>query len=108
MKIEFIENIPKYHSESPILISGESSLEFNNKQFLSVTKEDGKIDIYEIRYEYHCSPFKQAEVMNNILVVGHEVLNLNEKTITKRIGKVINRGVEFYFVSYFQTAMSKS
>jgi hypothetical protein len=72
MKIEFIENIPENHSEPPILISGEASIDFNGKQFLSLTKENGRFTIYEIRYEYHGSPFKQAEILNNILVVGHD------------------------------------
>jgi len=72
MKIEFIENIPENYAESPILISGESSIEFNLKQLLSLTKDDDRLTIYEIRYEYHCSPFKQAEALKNIIVVGYE------------------------------------
>lgn len=72
MKIEFIENIPENYSESSILISGESSIEFNGKQFLSLTNEKGNLTIYEIRFEYHCSPFKQVEMLNNVIVVGHE------------------------------------
>lgn len=55
-----------------MLISGKTSLEFNRKQFLSLTYEDGSLDMYEIRYAYHCSPFKHAEVQNTILLVGHE------------------------------------
>jgi len=84
MKIEFIKNFPENFSETPILISGESSIEFNGKQFLSLIKEDGKLNIYEIRYEYHCSPYKQAEVLNNIGIVGHEahcyLFDINNKT----------------------------
>lgn len=72
MKIEFIEEIPEYYSESTVLISGESSIEFNGKQFFSITKENGNLTIYEIRYEYHCSPFKQIEMLNNVIVVGYE------------------------------------
>lgn len=72
MKIEFIEDLPENHSESTILISGESSINFNGKQFFSITKENGNLTIYEIRYEYHCSPFKQIEILNQLIIVGHE------------------------------------
>lgn len=72
MKIEFIENIPEKYSNSPILISGEPSIEFNRQQLLSLTQKDGRLTIYEIKYEHHCSPFMQAEALNNIVVVGHE------------------------------------
>ena len=72
MKIDFIENIPEEYSESPILISGGISTEFYWKQFLSLTKEDGRLNIYEIRYEYNCSPFKEVKLLDNVIVIGHD------------------------------------
>lgn len=72
MKVEFIEDIPENYPESPILISGKPSIYFNRRQFLSLTKQNGKLTIYEIRYEYHGSPFRQIEFLKNTLVVGHE------------------------------------
>lgn len=108
MKIEFIENIPKNHSESPILISGESSIDFSGKQFLTLTEENGGLIIYEIRHENHCSPFKQAEFLNNILVVGHEkhcylfdIGNQSQLTVLKLsvyFGHIYTEG-EFIYVA---------
>lgn len=72
MKIKFLESAPSNYSPSPILISGESSIEYPKKQFLSLKKGNEVLGIYEIRFEYNGSPFKQAEILNNILIVGQE------------------------------------
>ena len=72
MTIEFIEQKPTEWKGASILISGPSSVEFKGKQFL-VSSDNGKIiNLYEVRFEYACSPFKHAEIINGILAVGHQ------------------------------------
>ncbi len=72
MKIAFIHNIPKNYPKSSILISGQSSRNLKREQLLSVSNESEIIGVYEIRYEYHCSPFKQADILDDVIAVGFE------------------------------------
>ena len=56
----------------PILISGPDSQEFSNKEYLILYQNGNAEYLFEIRYEYHCSPFKEAMRVDNILAVGFE------------------------------------
>lgn len=72
MKISFIENIPENYDELPVLISGDSSKDWNGRQYLALSTENEIIKIFEIRFEYNCSPFKQADILNNVIGIGLE------------------------------------
>ena len=74
MEYIFTEEFPNDLSFNSILISGNNSVELNGIEYLIIKKEDNKNieKIFEIRYEYSCSPFKEAIITDNILAVGHQ------------------------------------
>lgn len=72
MTIEFIDDIPCDTNLKPVLISGSASTDYSNKKYLKLNKEDNMIALYEIKYQAHCSPFKEALLVDNLLAVGHE------------------------------------
>jgi len=93
MEIEFINSIPKNYKGSTILISGESSIYLNKRQFLSLSDGGKILNIYEIKYEYQCSPFKQTQILKNIIAIGHEehfylfdIINSIQITVLKLSG----------------------
>jgi hypothetical protein len=79
MNLKFAKDIPLNYNKETQVISGEDSLEFTGKEYLISENKD--ICVFEIRYECHCSSFKEAMVLDNILAVGHEeyfyLYNLN-------------------------------
>ena len=71
MTFDFTDKIPQdLNHQEPILISGLDTLEFGGREYLVINNNG--MSLYEIRYEYHCSPFKQAIIVDTILAVGHE------------------------------------
>lgn len=69
--VDFTDTIPAYlNNQKPILISGSNSLKFDGIEYLVIN--NNLTDLYEIRYQYHCSPFKEAIIVNTMLAVGHE------------------------------------
>jgi hypothetical protein len=71
MKHKFVEKFPEEIYRNPVLISGKKSEMLPGIQYLLIEK-DGLIIPYEIRYEYHCSPFQEVIIENDILAVGFE------------------------------------
>ncbi|RZK01427.1 MAG: hypothetical protein EOO46_20345 [Flavobacterium sp.] len=69
MILQFSETIP--FDNKAILISGDKSKDFQNVVYLS-DEEKKDPTILEIRFEYHCSPFKTALHVENLIAVGHE------------------------------------
>ena len=55
-----------------ILISGPDSLNFTNKEYLILDSNGAAKGLFEIRYQAHCSPFKEAMIIDPILAVGFE------------------------------------
>lgn len=55
-------------AQTPKLISGEQSRQYSNIEYLSIPNAG----VFGIRFEYYCSPFRQAAISNNLLLVGHE------------------------------------
>ncbi len=72
MEFEFTETLPQNYATEIRIISGSDSLDLNGKEYLLIKNEQAMVSIFEIRYEYHCSPFKEALITGNILAVGHE------------------------------------
>lgn len=72
MEIKFVDLLPENYTEQPILISGSSSIQHSEKQYLSLNQGNGIFKIYEIRYQYQCSPFNRAKLIGDIIVIGHE------------------------------------
>lgn len=72
MNFTFTEAIPQNDKIKIRVISGDDSLQFNGKEYLVAEDEQKVIFIFEIRHEYHCSPFKEAMLIDHILAVGHE------------------------------------
>lgn len=71
MTFKFSPQLPSEFSGQPVLISGQDSTNLKRQEFLTV-EDNGHQSIFEIRYEVHCSPFKEALLADNILGVGHE------------------------------------
>lgn len=53
------------------LISGEGSFQYANSEYLEVRYTDDE-KVFRINFEYHCSPFKEAAILDNLLLVGHQ------------------------------------
>lgn len=71
MTFDFTNEIPQdLNHQEPILISGFDTLKFGGKEYLVINNNG--TSLYEIRYEYHCSSFKQAIIVDTILAVGYE------------------------------------
>ncbi|MEO7311338.1 MAG: hypothetical protein ABIX01_13130 [Chitinophagaceae bacterium] len=71
MTFDFTVTVPQDLShQEPILISGADSLQLDGRAYL-VVDDFGK-RLFEIRYEYHCSPFKQALILDTVVAVGFE------------------------------------
>ena len=72
MTIEFIDDIPDDTNLKPVLISGLTSAHYSNQIYLKLSHNDTAAGLYEIKYEAHCSPFKEGLLVGNLLAVGHE------------------------------------
>jgi hypothetical protein len=71
MTFRFTNDSPYRHYETPEVISGKDSLQFTDSEYLIMEQEDHQ-RVFEIRYECHYSPFKEAAILNNLLLVGFE------------------------------------
>ena len=84
MTYTFTAQIPDDIYGDPILISGSDSCGFSRTEYLIINERDAKPKVFEIKYNSHCSSFKQAIIHNDLLAVGHEetfyLFNLNSKT----------------------------
>jgi len=72
MPLTFTLDLPPGYPDVPCLISGDESVLYPNKIYLLHSENEELIDVYEIRYEYHISPFKQTLIVDNVLAVGYE------------------------------------
>ena len=72
MTIEFIDDISGETNLKPVLISGSISANYSNRKYLKLIDDHTATGLYEINYEAHCSPFKEALLVDNFLAVGHE------------------------------------
>lgn len=97
MKIEFIDNNENNHGA--ILISGTNSVNYSGSQILCANINN-EIRFYEIRYEYHCSPYKSADLIDNILIVGFEEFFYVFDTITNN--NILSLKLSGYFDHYYQ------
>jgi hypothetical protein len=84
MNFKFEKSIASSYKKEALLISGADSLEFNGQEYLIIEENSKNVLVFEIKYKKHCSPFKEAKFLNNILAVGHEeyfyLYNLNTKS----------------------------
>ena len=83
MTFKFSPQLPSDFSGQPVLISGQDSINHKGQEFL-IIEDNGVQSIFEIRYQVHCSPFKEAVWTDNVLGVGHEehfyLFDLREKS----------------------------
>lgn len=92
MNYNFQPAVPGNFNRIPILISGDESLQYSNVEYLVIDDCD---DVFEIRYEYHVSPFKEAILSQNIIAVGHEENFYLYDIVTKN--QLINLMLDGYF-----------
>src|SRR5687768_4031465 len=71
MKFKFLPQLPRDFNGIPVLISGRESANLQEQEFLAI-ENGGREYVFEIRYEVHCSPFKEACFLDTTLGVGHE------------------------------------
>lgn len=103
MKFDFTDKIPQHLIDLvPVLISGSDTINFSNKEYLIT---DNEKSLFEIRYEQHCSPFKEANVIDIILAVGFEenfyLFNLIAKTNILRLKMDWYFGHQYFNDNYF-------
>ncbi len=101
MKVEFLDK--NDNRSDSILISGLDSVDYKSRQILSIDSNN-EIGFYEIRYEYHISPFKSAELSNNILLVGFEEYFYMFDTITKK--NLLSLKLSGYFGHFYHNDSS--
>ncbi len=101
MTIEFIDNLPDDLILKPVLISGATSVDYSNHTYLKLSDAD-TTSLYQIKYEVHCSPFKEALTVDNLLAVGHEeYFYLFDKLLNKNILQLKMNG--YFGHLYFDT-----
>jgi hypothetical protein len=71
MTFTFSSILPTHSFKEVKFISGKASYDYGFSEYLLV-QEEMNTTAYEIRYQYHCSPFKQATIEDELLLVGHE------------------------------------
>ncbi|MBL7997852.1 MAG: hypothetical protein JNL32_04345 [Candidatus Kapabacteria bacterium] len=72
MKLEFTNTISDDIKLNSVLMSGCMSADYSNQIFLTLSEDGTIMRLYKIKYERHCSPFKEALLFDNLLAVGHE------------------------------------
>lgn len=72
MDFEFTKMLPENYTAEIGIISGADSLAFDRSVYLVVKNKRVTVSIFELRYEYSCSSFKEAQIIDNILAAGHE------------------------------------
>ncbi len=72
MTIQFIDDIKEDMNLKPVLISGSESSNYSNQTYLELRNSLTATALYEIKYQAHCSPFRQVLLVDNLLAVGHE------------------------------------
>jgi hypothetical protein len=71
MTYRFLSQLPRDFVGQAVLISGQESANLSGQEFL-IVEDNGHEYCFEIRYDNHCSPFKEACLVDSILGVGHE------------------------------------
>jgi hypothetical protein len=108
MNVNFTDKLSSDLNLLPILISGSDSSHLNGREYLIIIQNDVEKDLYEIRYEAHCSPFKQAIIVDEILAVGHEehfyLFNLTTNTNMLRLKMEWYFGHLYYHNDFFYIA----
>lgn len=100
MTFTFYESLPANYRGTASIISGQGSLQFAGTEYLLVREAD-TVDAFEIKYEYHCNPFKQAAIVDNLLLVGHEgQFYLYDLTAQQHISTLNMRGYFGHFYIY--------
>lgn len=72
MDFEFSPIVPSEFKGSVKLISGDNTQVLLNISYLIWREGNSIQDVFEIRFEYHCSPFRQAFILEECLAVGYE------------------------------------
>jgi hypothetical protein len=72
MNLRFAPDVPEDFIQEPILISGIKSKDFDGLEYLLVQEGNITRNVFEIRYEHHCSPFKQGMIRGRQVAVGHK------------------------------------
>ena len=71
MTITFSSSLPVGSYDTVEVISGKESLNFAGSEYVVIQDEEIS-KAYQIRYQYHCSPFKKAVIYGDLLLIGHE------------------------------------
>jgi len=72
MNIEFTNSVPEELRNQILLVSGKESVKWSNVEYLLLEDNDTIKKAFQIRFEAHCSPFKDVIIRNNLLAIGHQ------------------------------------
>jgi len=71
MEFQFSAILP-HEFKGEAIVFPDSDLYGSSIEYLLILEDENIVCAYEIRYEYHCSPFKQTEIFENTLALGLE------------------------------------
>lgn len=98
MTFSFAPALPRDYNGTYPVISGENSLNNPHSEYL-VAREDDKVQAFEIKHQAHGLPFKQAMIIDNLLLVGYqEHFYLYNLSIEKNIVSIEMAG---YFSQFY-------
>jgi hypothetical protein len=67
MNIEFTNSVPGEFRNQKLLVSGKESVKWSNVEYLVLKDHDTIKKAFQIRFEAHCSPFKDIIIHNSLL-----------------------------------------
>jgi hypothetical protein len=67
----FTEKLPNEFTGTPVVISGQGSIEEPKREYLLLKEHDTIQNVFEIKYLSSSGPYKEAMLLNNLLAVGH-------------------------------------
>lgn len=85
---------------APVVISGPESYDLHGRGYVLVEEDDCTYRSFEIRYDVHCSPFKQAAITGHLLAEGfEEYFYLFDTLAGKTVARVYMDG---YFGHFYE------
>ena len=72
MTLTFTDTRPDTSVLNPVLISGPMSIDCSGRTFIILSNKNELKGLFEIKYDIHCSSFREALLIDHLLAVGHE------------------------------------
>lgn len=69
--VQFLDTLPDTCTGKVTPVNKNKPEQYSRKVFIIFHKNEEE-KVFEMGYEYHCSPFSDALILNNIIAVGYE------------------------------------